>query len=236
MQPHFVVLMEETDQVRTMRNALLQLFVKSRHLYTTTGAEVSKGKKTINQRKTLPTRQIMHNTTPYYKVVQALLQYYKALLQYHEVLPSITPVLFRTTLYYKVLLQYYSVLQRPTPYYKVLQSTTPGTTKDYSILQTTTPVLVCITKYFFVLQTVLQSATKYYSTTTLYYKDLFRTSPYYKVLVQVLQGTIPYHKVLLQCDSVSQTVSQSTTKYYSSIALYYKVFLRTTRYYSRTTV
>ena len=56
---------------------------------------------------------IVHSNHPYYKV----------LLQYHKVLQSTTPVLFRTpvvvcaTPYYKVLLQYYSVLQRSTPHY-----------------------------------------------------------------------------------------------------------------------
>lgn len=50
MQPHYVVLMEEKDEVRTMRNALLQMFVKSRNLYTTSragqaGGGSQKGKK-----------------------------------------------------------------------------------------------------------------------------------------------------------------------------------------------
>ena len=78
------------------------------------------------------------NNAQYYSV--PLLQYYKARLQYHEILPSITVILqccsvlpcttkyySSTTLYYKDLLRttkYYKVpaqvLQRTTPYYKVL--------------------------------------------------------------------------------------------------------------------
>ena len=87
----------------------------------------------------------------------------------------------------------------------------------------------------------------YYSITTLYYK---RTTTYYKVLLQyyfVLQSTTPYYKVLLQYYSVLQStaappvllrttnVLQSTTPVLQSITPYYKVLLRTTKYYSSTT-
>ena len=138
-------------------------------------------------------------------------------------------MLFCTTLYYKVLLQYYSVLQRPTPYYKVLQSTSPGTTKDYSILQSTTPVLVCITKYFSVLKPyykVPQSTTPLLLCTTKTYSVLQSTSPGTTKDYSIPQSTTPvrlcitncitkYHKVLLQYSSVLQSVSP-----------YYKVLLQ----------
>ena len=132
---------------------------------------------------TLPTHQIVHSTTPYYKV---LLQYNSVLqsttpvplcttktpvlqnstpelLQYNSVLQSTTPGLLCTTkfysstiLYYKVQLQYFSVLGSSTPYYKVLQY--------YSVLQSTTPyykVPLRTTKY----QAVLLSTFPYYKTT-----------------------------------------------------------------------
>ena len=72
---------------------------------------------------------IVHSNTPYYK----------ALLQYHKVLQSTTPVLFRAPVllcaspYYQVLLQYYSVLQSSTPYYKPY-SVLQGNTRDWSPL------------------------------------------------------------------------------------------------------
>ena len=129
-----------------------------------------------------------------------------------------------------------------TPYYTVLQSTTPvllcatqyycSTTlyykvpvQYYSVLQRTTPVLVCTTKY--------------YSSTTLYYKVLLQ---YYSVLQKYYSSTSLYYKVLLQYYSVlhrTTPVLLCTTKYYSStnsvlqsttpVLLYYKVLLQ---YYS----
>ena len=97
------------------------------------------------------------------------------------------------------------------------QSTT--TCESSYVLQSSTPVLLCTTKYY----PLLVCTTKYYSSTSLYYKILFQYNIlYYKVLLQyyfVLQ-------ILLQSSSVLQSTTPIllyTTKYYSNIALYYKV-------------
>ena len=109
--------------------------------------------------------QIVHSTTPYYKVLLRTTNYYKI-----------------SSLYCKVLLQYY---WGAALYYKVLLRT--------KVLQSTTPVLLCSTKYFSVLQRttkdykvllqyyyVLQSTTPVlYSPTTLYYKVLLCSTMYY---------------------------------------------------------
>ena len=126
----------------------------------------------------------------------------------------------------------------PSPYYTVLQRTTPVllcTTKYYSsttlyckvllqyysVLQSTTPVLLCTTKYY----SVLHSTTTYYSSTTLYYKVLLQyysvlqsTTP---VLYSVLQRTTP----VLLCTTKYYSVLHSTTTYYTP------VLFCTTKYY-----
>ena len=116
---------------------------------------------------------------------------------------------------------WWSVLHRSTPYYTVLQSTTPVlfcTTQYYS---STTPYYKIPLQYYSVLQSttpVLRCTTQYYSNTILYYEVLLQ---YYSVL-----------KVLLQYYSVLQSTTPvllCTTKYYSSPSLYYKVLLQ---YYS----
>ena len=153
-------------------------------------------------------------------------------------------------------------------YYPVLQSTPPDlpcSTKCYTIesrrlrvcwsdtqsdtkrypkrcpnYSSTTPYYKVLLQYYSVLQS-----------TTLYYKVLLRTTkysasttPYYKVLLQyysVLQSTTLYYKELLR------PVLLRTTNYYSSTTLvllqYYSVLhsttlvlLRTTKYYSSTTL
>ena len=137
---------------------------------------------------------------------------------------------------------WWSVLHRSTPYYTVLQSTSPvllcttqcysSTTlyykvllQYYSVLQSTIQVVLCTTIVLQSTTPVLLCTTKYYSGTTPYYKVLLQ---YYSVLhstTPVLQSTAP----VLFC----------TTKYYSSTTPYYTVLLQyyssTTLYYSSTT-
>ena len=144
---------------------------------------------------------------------------------------------------------WWSVLHRSTPYYTVLQSTTPvllcttqyysGTTlyykvllQYYSVLQSTTPVLLCTTIALQSTTPVLLCTTKYSSSTTPYYKVLLQyysvlqsTTPVLLCTTKYYSSTTLYYKVLLQYYSVLQSTTPvlvCTTKYYSSTSLYCK--------------
>ena len=135
---------------------------------------------------------------------------------------------------------WWSVLHRSTPYYTVLQSTTPVllcTTQYYSSTTLYYKVLLqyqfCTTKYYSSTTLYDNCTTKYYSGTTLYYKVLLQ---YYSVLqstTPVLLRTTKYSSsTLRQYYSVLQSTTPvllCTTKYYSSTTKYYS---STTKYYS----
>ena len=145
---------------------------------------------------------------------------------------------------------WWSVLHRSTPYYTVLQSTTP-------VLLCTTQYYSGTTLYYKVLLQYYSVLQKYYSSTTLYYncttKHYSSTTLYYKVLFQyysVLQSTPPVLLRTTKYYSSTTPVLLCTTKYYSSTTLYYKVLLQyysvlqsttpvlvcTTKYYSSTSL
>ena len=111
---------------------------------------------------TLPTHQIVHSTTPYYKV----------LLQYNSVLQSTTPVPLCTT---------------KTP---VLQNSTPELLQYNSVLQSTTPGLLCTTKYYASAALYYKVFLQYYKVLRQNYKVLLQVQ-YYSVYNSALQSTTP---------------------------------------------
>ena len=184
------------------------------------GAEVSKGKRTISHRKTLPFESFVTNLIPCLapfsddsnKVGTCWLCHSsnctrQPVLDDAKSLPSCgrsQPATTCGSSYAPKNTQRYSVLQSATKYCSALtnycKSITPynkALLQYYSVLQSTTPVLFRIQST----TPALLCTTKNHSSTTLYYKVPLRTTPvelYYKLLQSIYySGTTLYYKVTL---------------------------------------